>query len=67
VPINDLSISENYEHKRELLCTYYADYERLMQEAPHLAGKLRFDSFIKFSFELDRQQRPVSWHQEATF
>ena len=62
--INLLPTSDNYEHKKELLCTYFADYELLLQEAPHLAGKLRFDSFVKFSFDLDRQQRLIARRQE---
>ncbi|GAB3586461.1 hypothetical protein [Hymenobacter daeguensis] len=64
MPINHLPTSENYEHKKELLRAYYADYERLLQEAPELVGKLRFDSFIKFSFDLDRQQQLIARRQE---
>ncbi|MBO2012994.1 hypothetical protein [Hymenobacter negativus] len=53
MPTNTLPNSDNYEHKKELLRAYYADYERLLQEAPELVGKMRFDLFIKFSFDLD--------------
>jgi hypothetical protein len=62
---NTLFLSDNYEHKKELLRTYFADYEQLLLDAPELTGKLRFDSFVKFSFDLDRQQHLLARRQES--
>jgi len=56
-PTNEQSGTDHYEHKKELLQAYYADYEHLLQEAPELAGKLRFEAFLKFSVDFDRQRR----------
>jgi hypothetical protein len=57
MPTNDLALTENYEAKKELLKSYYSDYERLLRDAPELTGKIRFESFLKFSYDFDRQQR----------
>lgn len=64
MPTNPLSLTDNYDAKKELLQAYYADYEQLLREAPELAGKLRFESFLKFSFDFDRQQRLMARRQD---
>ncbi|MBO2007598.1 hypothetical protein [Hymenobacter negativus] len=50
-------LTDSYDAKKELLQALYADYQQLLLEEPEIAGKLRFESFLKFSVDFDRQQR----------
>jgi hypothetical protein len=48
--------SDPDEAKEEILQACYDQYLRLLHDAPELNGKLRFESFLRFSFDFDRQQ-----------
>jgi hypothetical protein len=55
--IDALSLTDNYEIRKETLKGYMADYKQLMADDEDLRGRLDFATFLKFALEFDRQQR----------
>ena len=41
---------DHYANRRDLLCSYLAEYQLLTQEAPEVTSCLSFEAFVQFSF-----------------